>query len=68
MRVAGVGDGPLSPPHVGDFTPVAGVRWVVTVVAPVWWAWRGLGGALGGRVKCRYLYGPVEGGQSCHCE
>ena len=39
------------------------------LVTPGIWVGRGLGGVVWGpgrlAVKCRYLYGPVEGGKSC---
>ena len=45
-------------------------RRVVMVVTPVIWVGRGLGGVVWGpgclAVKCRYLYGPIEGGKPCH--
>jgi len=63
------GVGPLNPPHVGDFN-LWRVEWVVMVATPVIWVGRGLGGVVWGpgclAVKCRYLYGPIEGGGSCH--
>jgi hypothetical protein len=61
----GGGVGPLNPPHVGDFNPWLGQRWLVMVLLRVLGKGAAWAARRGGRdtegERCCYFYGPAEG-------